>query len=57
MATKDAISSKDEFEKEYEDLLTQWRDAEYGAYFSENPGKTLDLFGMDAIAKLTGSCA
>jgi len=53
--TKDAIFSKDEFEKEYEDLVEKYQDAEYGAYFAENPNKTLDLVGIDTIAKLCAS--
>jgi hypothetical protein len=52
--SKDAIFSKDKFEKKYEDLQGKWQDAEYGAYFAENPTKTLELLGINTIAKLCG---
>lgn len=39
---KIAIASNDNFEKQYEDLMTQWRDAEYDAYFAQNGSKSLE---------------
>jgi hypothetical protein len=36
-------------------LQIKWQDAEYGAYFANDPSKTLDLLGIEAIAKLSGN--
>ena len=47
-----AIISKDRFEEKYKDLQELWQDAEYRAYFAQNPDKSLAEIDIQCIANL-----
>jgi energy-coupling factor transporter ATP-binding protein EcfA2 len=46
---RDSVTSKDKYEKMYEDLQITWQNAEYEAYFANNPNKSLEELTIDII--------
>ncbi len=46
---REHILSKDKYEKMYEDLQITWQNAEYEAYFANNPNKSLEELTIDII--------
>ena len=49
---KESIFSKDKYEKMYEDLQSIWQNAEYEAYFANNPSNSLAELDIEVILKL-----